>query len=444
MKKTTTLATIKAYAQRRNNDSTHSKSVTENLECIQEALTYLVGSRNGTTDWSHLEDRVRITTSQPKSDGTITVSTGSATVTGSSTAYFGGSGVLEVPAQTNVANTDYLYFTDGDGVIVGIWFDVSGSDSEPSALTTIISGGASGSQALEVDVSGDTTAADVMDAIATVVNAGSYGFTLDDSAADGTAIFVVQTTTGGDDGGWTLTEVGSHSDFVVQQVTGGIDGDWTMEFNGEDVDYEIASVDSATQITLEYPYIGATSLSGEDYVAYQRSYDLPSNFRSLIEIFEVDQPSNLRRLSTAQMDHLESSSSGGSEPYCYTIREKHRDDALTDSATAQLILYPYPDSTIRQYHLVYQRWPAIPTTDTDIIDWPDELMELVKRAVDLKIADRNADPQLYSMAMSSYQQALASLVKTEIYDVGEIYVGYRRGGRYLSDPAPGGVDASGV
>lgn len=139
---------------------------------------------------------------------------------------------LTVVAKANITNADYFYFTDPAGVITGIWFDVSGSDSEPAALTTIVAGGESGSAALEVDISGDTTAAQVMASIETVLNGASVGITSDDSAADGTSAIAVDAE-GHAANGWTVTEVVADAGFLAPAFSVlGSTGQFTFDIEG--------------------------------------------------------------------------------------------------------------------------------------------------------------------------------------------------------------------
>ena len=132
-------------------------------------------------------------------------------------------GAATVPAKADITNADYITITDRDRVITIIWFDTTGAETVPAAVTAALLFGAPGSAGVEVDISGATTAADVMALIETTLNTAAIGITSDDSAADGSTILTVDAT-GTDGNKWTITESGAHAGFTATSPSGGIDG----------------------------------------------------------------------------------------------------------------------------------------------------------------------------------------------------------------------------
>jgi hypothetical protein len=141
--------------------------------------------------------------------------------------FFTGVGVkatsaFAAPAQTNVtAASDWIIITDPDGVVTVLWFDKSGSDTVPAAVTALVAAGESGSAAVEVAIDSATTDADVVAAIESALNTAAIGITSDDGAADGTAVWTVDARgAGGND--WTISHTGAHGDWVTNNPTGGV------------------------------------------------------------------------------------------------------------------------------------------------------------------------------------------------------------------------------
>lgn len=76
-----TLQNYLDYAQIRNVDSTDIQDLTENFQCVQDALMNISGDPN----WQHFREEYRITTVQPYSTGTVDLTDGSTTLTGNAT-----------------------------------------------------------------------------------------------------------------------------------------------------------------------------------------------------------------------------------------------------------------------------------------------------------------------------------------------------------------------
>lgn len=97
-------------------------------------------------------------------------------------------GVLETPATASVTDEEFGILTDPEGLKWGYAFDKTGSSAAPSdALWTAIPA----DRKAQIDISGDVTAAEVMDALKVGMNAlagFAAKFNINDDANDGTAI----------------------------------------------------------------------------------------------------------------------------------------------------------------------------------------------------------------------------------------------------------------
>lgn len=100
------------------------------------------------------------------------------------------SGVLTFEAVADITDEEFVILTDAEGKEWAFAFDKTGSSAAPSdALWTAVPT----DRKVQVDVSGDTTAADVADAVEAALNAlaGFSGqFIISDAAADGTMTII--------------------------------------------------------------------------------------------------------------------------------------------------------------------------------------------------------------------------------------------------------------
>lgn len=192
-----------------------------------------------------------------------------------------------------------------------------------------------------------------------------------------------------------------------------------IKLAGERVDYPISARNSGTSLTLVDPYVGATSLAKAAFIIYRRSYDLPANFREMIAIVDVREPDTyLQRINHKEMLEFSLRRSDGSTPDFYSIENK------TGNAVRQLWLYPFPNGTTRfQYDLIYQRWPTKPVNSTDVIDWPDDLMPLLKAAIAVELALENQDSERYDMAKAEYGDKLKEALKGDVDESASFYIG---------------------
>lgn len=192
-----------------------------------------------------------------------------------------------------------------------------------------------------------------------------------------------------------------------------------IKLNGERVDYMISARRSATSLTLVDPYVGTASLAKAAFVIFRRSYDLPANFREMIAIVDVRDPDTpLERINHKEMLELSLRRSTGSTPENYSIENK------TGDAVRQLWLYPFPNGDTRfQYDLIYQRWPTKPVNPTDVIDWPDDLMPLLKAAIAVELAMENQDSERYDLAKTEYSSKLEEALKGDVDESASYFIG---------------------
>ena len=161
--------------------------------------------------------------------------------------------------------------------------------------------------------------------------------------------------------------------------------------------YDVATRDSATQLTLTNTWAHAT-ISGSSYTLAQYSYDLPSELIRIDQIF------------------FGTSWPWGKEPVSYSTIEHLRDVNQTGQSGAhhwaihhgQIVLWPYP-TTARQVRVAYWKRPATLTNDNDDADWDPQHLQLLRRAIDYQVALRG-ETVLGSVerALAVYQAALAN------------------------------------
>lgn len=212
---------------------------------------------------------------------------------------------------------------------------------------------------------------------------------------------------------------------VASLTQAGVNNTWTAKFGGDDVDYDIASTAAGSTISLTSPYIAASNvnMTAGTYRLFKRSYDLPADFRELVQIGDVRRPHiKLKRINLPDMLAMNLQRSNGDTPYDYSIENK------TGDTVRQLWLFPYPSGSLRfQYDLVYYRWPAKPVNDTDIVDWPDDLIPLLRVAIEMEIARKNEDTQTYELKLADYTEKIKVATGGDVEDGGQWYIGMDSG-----------------
>jgi hypothetical protein len=145
---------------------------------------------------------------------------GSPYYVGGSLTYTPASGSVTVVAQTDMAAGDYVSFAHSDGRVVGFWFQVGGSDPVPAALQAAVTAGAVGSAAIEVDITGATTADEVRDALGAAVQAYTD---LPIAAVEGGAgeVDLISLEPGLDGNEWTVDDVIADAGSASAGMAGG-------------------------------------------------------------------------------------------------------------------------------------------------------------------------------------------------------------------------------
>ena len=214
----------------------------------------------------------------------------------------------------------------------------------------------------------------------------------------------------------------------ISAAMSAVNNQWSAKFNGQNIDYDIQSTMAGSTVSLTAIYIGPSnaSLTNGSFKLYRRAYDLPSDFRELVQIGDVRRPHvRLNRRSLPDLLAMNLQRSNGETPYDYSIENK------TGDAVRQLWLYPYPSGNTRlQYDLVYYRWPATPSVDADIIDWPDDLMPLLRVAIEMEIARKNDDDATYQLKLADYTSKVAAATGSDVEDGNQWYIGMGPGYLY--------------
>lgn len=188
-----------------------------------------------------------------------------------------------------------------------------------------------------------------------------------------------------------------------------------IKFGGEATPYQILSVNTGagTAVLVEpYPTLGViTTFSSFEILAF--NYDLPSDFGKLIKITRVGAGTNLNRVTLTRYEELRGNQAGNGIPYWYTIAPKLND------TLSQLLLWPAPDAATYQWDVWYHRkvgwldastraWKLTPTATTDIVDWPDELIPVLRAAMLCAYYDENPPQRGGDRAEAIYGRLLAA------------------------------------
>lgn len=180
-----------------------------------------------------------------------------------------------------------------------------------------------------------------------------------------------------------------------------------LEFASERHWYEITVRGGDTSATIRNVYSGniAGGTASQSFMIVFPLLDLPANFRNKGILIDVEDNEYLEDLPYDPMWLLHSERTGAGEPEKFSIIPKRNDPNQW-----QLMLYPAP-LTARAYQLAYIRNPgwfttAVPATsawaavaptgtagDAYYVDWPDDLLFLLRLAVVACVADEIAPDQ---------------------------------------------------
>lgn len=188
-----------------------------------------------------------------------------------------------------------------------------------------------------------------------------------------------------------------------------------IKFGGEAAPYQILSVNvgAGTAVLVDtYPTEGAlTSFSSFEILTF--GYDLPSDFGKVVGITRVGAGTNLQRVPLTRFEEMRGNQAGNGIPFWYTIAPKLND------TLSQILLWPAPDDDTYEWDIWYHRkvgwldastraWKLVPTATTDIVDWPDELVPVLRAAMLCAYYDENPPERGGDRAEAIYGRLLAA------------------------------------
>lgn len=150
-------------------------------------------------------------------------------------------------------------------------------------------------------------------------------------------------------------------------------------FDGNARTYRIESIDNSDgSFVIRYAYRSAITAAATNVVKF--AYDLPDNFRSLIDIRAADRDREIYSADWRALKLMYDRTVEVSTPDHVAIF-----DGQTGDNPQQMWFYPIPDA-VEEYTVDYYRYPAIPSADADVIDWPTRQMSILKTAFRKAIA----------------------------------------------------------
>ena len=150
-------------------------------------------------------------------------------------------------------------------------------------------------------------------------------------------------------------------------------------FDGNAKTYRIESIHASDgTFVIRYAYRSAITAAATNIVKF--AYDLPDDFRSLIDIEVATRDREIYTADWRAMKRMYRSSVSVSTPDHAAIY-----DGQTGDNPKQVWFYPIPNA-VEEYTIDYYRYPKIPSVDADIIDWPTRQMEILKTAFRKAIA----------------------------------------------------------
>jgi hypothetical protein len=199
--------------------------------------------------------------------------------------------------------------------------------------------------------------------------------------------------------------VASYSSGTVAVSEGGTTvkvttGTWTSAMEGryikiadERVHYKLTSFDGTDTMTFDGSAKWVNDAeTAATYVMYQDIYDLPSGFRMTGKIIE-------KRLLVG-VEWLNNESEWFLKKMLNHSLEGRPRWALM--ANGQLYLWPY-ESDISVLPFLYYRWPTEMSADADTMDFDDNQVDLVRRAIDWEIAIERGKESLIAASKARYE-----------------------------------------
>tara|TARA_Y100000310_G_scaffold284958_1_gene308080 strand:+ start:234 stop:1118 length:885 start_codon:yes stop_codon:yes gene_type:complete len=148
-----------------------------------------------------------------------------------------------------------------------------------------------------------------------------------------------------------------------------LDSDPTLEFS-----VKTRTNGSALTFKDGQTWLGS-NVSGVSYTLYYYRYDLPSDF---IKMYDHEfQDFFAQYIAPTQFEHYHLTNEGSTgDPRYYTI-----------SGSKKIELWPYPSRSVAMDFLYY-RMPTVLTSDSDVMDWQEDWIDLAHRGIDIEIAFR--------------------------------------------------------
>lgn len=135
------------------------------------------------------------------------------------------------------------------------------------------------------------------------------------------------------------------------------------------------------------------AVSSVSYSIYRDRFDLPSDFRAMYRPRDQVSLSSLKWITSKGEWFLKKAEN-------YSLTGSPRWACIADK---QLWLWPYP-LTGRVLPFVYYRIPANMTNDDDVMDFDDNLIDLVYRAINLEVAIERGEGEDKAMALFQWQE----------------------------------------
>jgi hypothetical protein len=175
-----------------------------------------------------------------------------------------------------------------------------------------------------------------------------------------------------------------------------------MKIDDEQVHFQLTSYSSQAagpSFTFDAgaKWLGDTVTSGS-YVIYADTYDLPSNYRTMGMFIEKSILTDVDWLNSEddwyKTKMLNNSMTGAPRWACME--------------NSKLRLWPY-ETTLSNLSFIYYRWPTEMSADGDLMDFPDQQIDLVRAAIRLEVAiERDKDVDEHRQSYMEKEQSLES------------------------------------
>ncbi|MBK9976209.1 MAG: hypothetical protein IPP14_15695 [Planctomycetes bacterium] len=194
-----------------------------------------------------------------------------------------------------------------------------------------------------------------------------------------------------------------------------------LEVNGEANWREIVTRTDDDTLVCRFAYAGSATVTGGSFVIAYPAYDLPLNFRRTRKLIDLQSRDTLRYIESDTMQWEHNEQAGTGTPCSFSVRQRRNDPTVY-----QLWLWPAPDTTVKSYQLLYWKdagwydtatpatnaWKREATADTDYVDWPPRMLDLLRQAILVSLYRENA-PQKFGMAFETYMQMLSTAMQDD-------------------------------